>query len=214
MKNNLKINLHRHTSGKRWRMLLLLIGALLAFTWSMAAAKPKSGKLKEYELKAAYIYNFIKFTDWPGEAIKDDKTPLIIGVFNEDQYIGLSNVLKNKKKEASLIKIVQLTAKDIKAGEKLPRCHVLFFPARLKKKQESLVGKQIQGQAILTIGERDKFVDDGGMVNFVIEKKKIRFEINLKAVDEAGLQIRAKLVRLAKRVIKKEESKESQDNED
>lgn len=212
MKNNSKINLHRQTSGKPWRVLLLIC-ALLGFTWSMAAAKPKAEKLKEYELKAAYIYNFIKFTEWAEETSKDEKTPLIIGVFNEAQYISLSKVLKGKRKEASPIQVTQLSKNDFKTGKTLSRCHVLFFPATLKKKQETLIGKQIKGQAILTIGERDKFVDDGGMVNFVIDKKKVRFEINLKAVEEAGLRIRAKLVRLAKRVIRKEKSKESQDNE-
>ena len=74
------------------------------------------------------------------------------------------------------------------------------------------VTKRLNGRAVLTIGEQDKFLEKGGIVNFVREKKKIRFEINLNVAEQARLQIRAKLVRLAKRVIKKKKSKEGEND--
>ena len=194
--------------------LLLALCFVLSGSASLTSAKSHKEQLKEYELKAAYIYNFIKFTDWPKDTFKEEKDPLIIGVFNEDQQKSLSKILKEKKKDNRPIQIVHLKNDDDKSEKKLQSCQVLFFPDTLKKSDELVIFKHIKNHPILTIGERNQFLETGGMINFILEKKKIRFEINLIEADKAKLQIRAKLVRLAKRVIKKEESDKEEETHD
>ena len=181
-------------------IIVLTVSALISHT----DAKSHAERRKEIELKAAYIYNFIKFTDWPKDTFKDEKEPLIIGVFDEDQQENLSKVLREKSKNNHPIQVLHLKKQDIQSKENVQRCQILFFPKTFKNSDEQSVFKHIQNHPVLTIGERNKFLEAGGMINFVLEKKKIRFEINLIAVEKAGLKIRAKLLKLAKRVIRKE----------
>ncbi len=79
-------------------------------------------------------------------------------------------------------------------------CHVLFI-GEGEKRQLASVLANVKGSPVLTVGESQRFVNQGGMIGFCLEENKIRFEINLESAEKAQLRISAKLLALAKTVI-------------
>ncbi len=176
----------------RWRrpfsvrvanICLLLIPALLP------PARAADEAL-EYQVKAAMIYNFAKFVRWPdGEAAGK---PLVVGVLGDDPFDGsLELALAGRSVFGSPVQVRNL---DPSHGPF--DCDVLFV-GRSERRRIPQVLEQVRGRAVLTISDIDEFASAGGMIGFVIEDGRIRFEVNLDAARRAGLQISSKLLRLA-----------------
>ncbi len=170
---------------------------------------------KEYQLKAAFLYNFMKFVDWPGDFA--DTNEITIGIISKEPIGNLCEPLKDKKVKNKSVKIIQypsfeelinLGKQDKKAMdeqiESIKKCHLLFISATETKNAKEILD-QVKDKNILTVGELDGFLAMGGAINFVVEDKKIRFEINLEASDKAKLKISSQLLQLAKKVIKAKE---------
>ncbi|GAF76556.1 unnamed protein product, partial [marine sediment metagenome] len=198
----------------------------------IAQAKLKTAKRKEYEIKAAFIYNIIKFIDWPkkpedvqeAEKEKSDKSAKVftVGFVADKEVYEACKAIRGKKIKGKTIQTVlfaQLTEKDLKQGDNskkvkaLKGCDVLFVCARQQSKSTQADYRKIlmalKGLNILTTGEMNGFIDPAkpkdpcGIINFVVEGNKIHFEINLDMAQRSGFQIKAQLLKLAKRVIKK-----------
>jgi hypothetical protein len=198
-------------------MVFVLFGCLLI---SDVQSSTQSSQYKEYEVKAAFIYNFLKFVDWPEEKMTNNKE-IIIGIIGENPFGSAADVFKNKKVEdrdvtlkyfEGLGKIKEMPEKDRAANEEaIKKCHLLFIcPSEQKQVREiiDLVGKN----SVLTVGDTDGFSKSGGAIQFLIEDNKIRFNINLTAAEKAGLKIRSQLLRLAKQVYKDETGETSVQN--
>ena len=165
----------------------LLLAGLLAFPARAQVAK-------EYQIKAAYLYNFAKFVEWPAQRFANDQAPLVIGILGKDPVgEGLQAIAQNHKINGRNIVIKQITT----AGE-AGNVHLLFFSDDDTRVMETLA--VLKWGAVLTVGESDKFIAAGGMINFVHEADKVRFEINAAAAEHAGLKISAQLLKLAKLV--------------
>jgi len=200
--------------------------AVLALTLLVAPIVPKaraeSTSSREYQIKAAFLYNFIKFVDWPEEKMADSNEPITIGIIGSEDFIKAFEPIIHKK-----VKNRSISIKYFKGYEKLERtqeddrqwnqkmealktCHVLMFCScdSVRIKDLSQIIKALKGSPVLTVGETDGFLEFGGIINFLMEDKKVRFEINNAAAKEAKLKIRSKLLRLAKRVIPEKPSDE------
>lgn len=138
---------------------------------------------KEYRLKAAFIFNFSKFISWP-ESDKSNFTICINGP--ENTYQIFKDVLTGKKHNNREISIAQ-----IDSTEQLAECSILFSASH------STITPQ-QSPGLLTIGESDEYIQQGGLIRFYSQTGKLRFEINQQSATEAGLNISSKLLRLAK----------------
>ena len=154
----------------------------------------------EYKVKAAFLYNFAKFVEWPDLQENDPTLPFILGVLGGDPFGPELDIISSKNINGRHILIKRFqTIDDVTA------CNMLFIglsrPAMLK---EAL--KKIHGQPILSIGETEDFAQSGGIIGFVEKQNRIRFEINLKAAQSAGLNISSKLLKLAIIVEPKEDS--------
>ena len=165
--------------------LLLLASAGLAFAQETAPL--------EYELKAAFLDNFVKFVEWPPEAFAVARSPLTICVYGTDPFgTSLDGVVRGESLgERSLL---------IQRPEKLDElrdCHVLFV-SRSERQRMPEVLARVEGTPVLTVGDTDGFLRAGGMINFVLEDNKVRFLINQAAAERSGLRISSKLLRLAK----------------
>lgn len=160
---------------------------------------------EEYQIKAAFMYNFIKFVEWPKERFSSDKDPIVIGVVGKDPFgETLDEVVQKPVKNRSLtIKRFASASEDPEPVhpqlDAIRQCHVLFVSPSERKVSKRLMAA-IGNSAILTVGDASGFLEEGGIINFSIEEKKIRFEIGLAKARSAKLDISSQLLRLAKRV--------------
>lgn len=167
----------------------------LAFCLSIALlheAAPQQSPTSEYDLKSAYILNFIKFTDWPGNSafVKNDR--IVIGIVGSDPFGKSTKTIEGVVARDRVIEVVRFpNVKSIGA------CDVLFVPASEFESLDSILDA-IKGKSILTIGEHDGFVKKGGIINLYIEEKRVRFEINTDNAAAAGFKIRSQVMALAK----------------
>jgi hypothetical protein len=200
--------------------IFLILVLVLAAAGLLQATDSDSAPSKEYQVKAAFIYNFIKFVEWPKEASEQETTePITIGIIGKNPFGTAFEAITKKRihnrkvvlkhfpgfaKNSVRYRKDNETKYKYKDADALKACNVLFVGS-----SESKYGKEIidivKDNSVLTIGETKNFLEDGGIVGFVTEEKKVRFGINLIAAERAELKIRSKLLRLAKRVIKQEE---------
>ena len=146
----------------------------------------------EYRVKAAFIYNFSNYVDWPAGTFLESDGAFIIGVMADEPVV---NVFEENLK-AKTVDDRRVLVKHFAGWEGVSECQALFVAAnRSVGLAESLA--QLAKAPVLTVGEVDKFLDAGGMINFKTVDGRIRFEINRDAAEAAGLQISSQLLKLA-----------------
>lgn len=183
-------------SGSALRRLIM---TWTAFLW-LAPGWPAAGLAetetiaisKEYELKAAFLYNMAKFTEWPPQSFTAPNAPLIIGLLGRHDFgAELERIVKNHKIGEHPIEVRYAESLD-----EVQSCHVLFVSsaddARFATLQPAL-----RRNPLLTVGESDEFVHSAGMIRFIVVGNKLRFEINSAAADRAELKLSAQLQKLA-----------------
>lgn len=152
---------------------------------------------REGEVKAAFVYNFAKFVDWPPQAFADPSSPIIIGIVADDSF---GDAL-DRAVEGKIVQGRKIVVKRWSRDQSFPHCHILFISSTESNFLKEIFQK-IKGSSVLTIGEADGFAQQGGMINLVLSDNKVRFEINQKNAESAGLNISSKLLTLAKTVLK------------
>jgi hypothetical protein len=144
----------------------------------------------EYELKAAFLYKFASFVEWP-DALSNG--PLCIGVLGQDPFgPALDEVVKGKAYHGRSFEI-----RRFKPGQESSKCQVLFIGALEPRKLHAVLDR-LQGAAVLTVSDVPAFCENGGMVNLGLAGNKIQLEINMEAAEKAGLHLSSKLLSLAK----------------
>lgn len=190
-----------------------------------AALAAQSPSAQEQQVKAVFVYNFIKFVEWPDERPRDKDAPVTIGFVGSRDIATAFDLITHKRVKSRRMRVKyfekyeKLTALAEANDQQWQRtiaalktCDVLVL-SRCNNVQMELARKvvrDLRGLPILTVGETSGFLELGGMINFLMEKKKVRFEINHLSAKQAKLQIRSQLLRLAKRVISKEPSGEAE----
>jgi len=173
---------------RRIKFFGLCLGLLLA----AGAVHAQSPRPSEYQLKAAFLYNFAKFIDWPPEVSGDDKASFVIGVLGDNPFgNNLEQIVSGKKINGRPI-VVQA----LQSASAASHCQILFISSSEKNRFTEIL-QNLRGTAVLTVSDTDQFIESGGMVNFVPEATKIRFEINNEAAKAARLKISSKLLSLA-----------------
>jgi hypothetical protein len=173
--------------------LLILTIALLSMAGHVTSIHAQGAiKPTEYEVKAAFLHNFAKFVEWPGKANPKTKRTIIFGVLGESPINAALESFKNRP-----VLCCKPVIKHFKKPEDVTFCHVLFISSADERRLEKIL-KTLKGSNTLTVGDVKGFAQLGGIINFIIVKNKVRFEINVKAAEEAGLKISSKLLRLAR----------------
>ena len=170
-----------------WRVLA---GCLCLASVAVQAAEGKVSK--EYQVKAAFLYNFTKFVEWPPARFADKSSPIVIGLLGPNQ-IGdeLVNIVAGRKANGR-----NLVVKEITSLAETGPVQVVFIGAGEDLALHELL-PVLHAAGILTVGESPQFTAAGGMITFVLEADKVRFEINRDASEQAGLKISAQLLKLA-----------------
>lgn len=151
-------------------------------------------EVPEYQLKAAFLYNFAKFTEWPGSAFEDSDAPLVIGILGEDPFGANIDFLKNK-----VVKNRKLTVRRFDNIDQLAPCHILFISASEKKRLAETI-EAVQDSTLLTVSDVDAFIEKGGIIRFVIENDNLGFTINAAALRHAAFKISAQLLKFGQLV--------------
>jgi hypothetical protein len=175
----------------------LLMGFLSLFVVNVQA-QPQPPH--EYDVKAAFLYNFIKYVEWPADAFASDTSAIILGVVGSDPWDGkLRDNLRGRT--VSGRRIVFRHFPDLPSVRK---CHVLFFAADAAGADPTDLEAALTTKSCLTVGETEGFITRGGMIGFVVNNRKLRFEVNLRAATCAGVKISSKLLHLAQTVLRAE----------
>lgn len=147
----------------------------------------------EYQIKAAFIYNFALFVEWPSRSFAETNSPMTIGVLGKNVFgDSLEQAVSGKA-----IKGHPLRFKAYSSMAEATNCQVLFISTSEKGRLSKILAR-LQGTSTLTVTENtDDFIGDGGMINLVIVDNKVRFQINNDAAKKAGLIISSKLLSLA-----------------
>ena len=175
------------------KLMNIPYGLFVLFIFTVASNSIASGDVAlSGELKAAFIYNFAKFTDWP-EEIKDGK--LNVCMYGLDDMENAFNDKFNKTVRGNKLSYVK-----VRKDEELDLCQILFVSESETRKLNQII-RSTQGRSILTISLIDGFVEAGGMINLVWVGKKLRFKVNKVAADKEDITISARLLKLANEVI-------------
>lgn len=183
----------RRSHSKAAKICLLVVLASLyalgVFTPLFAQAKPPT----EYAIKAAFLFNFAKFIDWPPSAFANAKQTFDICVYGNDPFgTALEDALLGKTIGGHRVSLGRATQFQDLAG-----CHVVFVSTSARESAADLANR-LKGRAVLLVGESDGFATSGGTIQFTIEDNRVHFVINPDAADRAGLKISSKLLALAK----------------
>ena len=193
-------------------LFITAVVLVILLTASNVYPETKSAQYKEHEVKAAFMYNFLKFVNWPKDKITQDNNQITIGIIGEDPFGPAADIFKGKAVEDRKVVVkyfdsarqLKETAEKDKNNERVREligCHLLFICPSEQKYVKDII--DIVGQrGVLTVGDSEKFIESGCIINFLLEDNKIRFDINLDAADKAGLEMRSQLLRLARKVIK------------
>ena len=169
--------------------------AVIVGVWAcvLAAALPATaqGPSREPEIKAAFLYNFIKFVDWPAESLPETSDTITVCVLSTDPFGEALETLRGKT-----VKGRRLGIRKIEAGVAMDGCHVAFMGSSEERRLPQVM-QSVQGSSVLTVGETNKFLAAGGVINFVIERNKVRFEVNLNSAERARLKLSSQLLSLA-----------------
>lgn len=167
---------------------------LFSSAYNFPAALPAQVRPpSEYELKAAFLFNFAKFVDWPPNVFAGPESPFLVCVLGTDPFgITLDNALREK-----VIAEHPASVARVKRVADISGCQILFVAASESHLLPEVLAK-LRGQSVLVIGETNDFASSGGVIQFTLEENRVRFFINTDAADRAGLKISSKLLALAK----------------
>jgi hypothetical protein len=155
-------------------------------------ARAQVAQPTEYQIKAAFLYNFAKFVEWPPAAFANATSPLVIGILGENPFHDdLAQMVRTKTVDNH-----PLLIQEYRSAKEATNCHILFISTSEKDRLSEIL-KHLKGASVLTVAEMDQFTEGGGMINFVLKGNKIRFQINNDAAKSAGLKISSKLMSLA-----------------
>lgn len=164
-----------HTAGFR---LCFAITAVVLLIRSLASAQ----NLSEYQVKAAYLYNFAKMTHWPEHVLAPD-SPLIIGILGGDQgFVGVvRSTLSGKNISGHSFEV-----RHLHSPEEGKFCHMVFFRATERDVRKGI--ETLARSEVLLVGEDKEFLEDGGMIELVIENGRISYQVNSAAIESADLR--------------------------
>jgi hypothetical protein len=147
--------------------------------------------LTEVQVKAAYVFNFVKFVEWPAGAFATPQAPLVLCVASGDGLRGAFAAIDGKQAQGRPMQV----RRGVKADE-FKACHVLFVPESEERAAPEHL-RRVGTLPVLTVGEHDGFAASGGVIGFVIRDDRVQFEINPDAANRADLKVSSRLLQLA-----------------
>ena len=177
------------------RRLRAVAAAAVIGTALLIATSAQGSLPHEDAVKAAFLYNFTKFVDWPEGAFAGSGAPFNVCVYADDGFQReLRSILSNEQ-----VRGRRITITPLKNGDDLRTCHLVYFgPQHLDRSARRL--PTLKQAPVLTVGEGRRFLEQGGLIAFLLEDNRVRFDISKRAADAAGLIVSSKLLRVARQI--------------
>ena len=199
------MNLSHHTASSRrgsaahWPVFCarpFLISVMIALSlFSAPISRAQSSKPTDYQVKAIYLYNFGRFIEWPASASKNDS--FLVCVLGRDPFgSALDRAFAGEN-----IGGKHIVAKRISTLQESAGCQILFLSGTEESRAKQIL-EALDKEAVLTVSDMPLFSERGGMIQFVSDGNRIRFEVNLAATQRAGLTLSSELIRVASAVRK------------
>jgi hypothetical protein len=171
------------------------VGRWFGLFFCLLALAPQSARAqtKEYQIKAAFLLNFIQFVEWPAAAFSGSNAPLCIGVLGDDPF---GNALEETVRGES-VRDHKLSIRRAQRVEDLTECKMVFVSKSENKRVPEILAK-IDSHPVVTVSEVEGFARQGGTINFYHEQNKVRFEINPASARQSGVKISSQLLGLGK----------------
>ena len=182
---------------------MALVGAPVAARMAVsrvtpAAADEVSGEDLERQVKAAYLYKFAGYVEWPHAAMASDHAPLVIGVMGDEVLAeDLESLLRHRAEDARPVTVVR-----VKAFEALPSLHVLFI-GRSESDHLAPLIRAAREHPILVVTDTEGALALGSMINFDVEGGRVRFDVGLASAQKSGLTLSSRLLAVAQVVEKR-----------
>ena len=161
--------------------------------WALLNQTPQVHALRssEYQLKAVFLFNFAKFIEWPGT---DASEVLGLGILGDDPFGDALDTIEGQRVGGRRLKVVRSAR-----PQDLEACHILFVCPSEQDRLNRILS-HFRGRDVLLVGDVEGFARQGGMINFYRHGSKVRFEINVDALERTSLRVSAKLLKLARLV--------------
>lgn len=183
--------MHRHSILAN--LIFLGIGILLPIV------SPPPGvaqAITETQVKAAYLYNFAKFVDWPDGTFTTVQDPIRLCVLRDEPFqLQLDQIVKGKNIAGHPVLVI-----GIQNGEQARSCHELFIGSAQDQDAGQIL-ESLKSAGVLTIGEGRGFVEEGGTISFIMQGNRVHFQVNQKAANQARLRVSSQLLSVAQAVI-------------
>ena len=174
----------------RWMLLAAMISSACT-----APARPLAAQTEgptEYQVKAAFLFNFAKFVEWPDAVLAGARTPIVLGILGEDPFGNdLSLIVTGQSVRGRTVSI-----RKYRFGDDLRDCHILFVSASERMHMAQILAS-LQGASVLTVSDMPGFAGGGGVVQFYMEEVRVRFVVNVDGAARANLRVSAKLLAVA-----------------
>jgi hypothetical protein len=172
----------------RWLAIRVIVCCIAVVTQAQSAT--------EYQVKAAFLFNFAKFVEWPADAFPGADAPLQICVLGQDPFgQEFENVIAEKTINGHRIEVIHPSGVP-----QAKACQIIFVDSSVRQQARSIL-RDLRGSSVLTVGDTPGFAGMGGIINFVLDDGRVRFEINVKAAERARLKISARLLTVAKFIV-------------
>jgi hypothetical protein len=175
------------------RLFAGLLAAALCLWCSTArqCEAAASRQSTEYEVKAAFLYNFAKFTEWPANTFSGPDEPLIFGILGHDPFGGNIDAATKRTVNGRPVQVRRFS--DVR---EVGKCHILFISSSEAERLETIL-HALRSSRILLISDISGFAERGGMINFIMQENSVGFKINADAVSRAGITLHSRLLNIA-----------------
>lgn len=167
---------------------------------ALALAPPSWGQssVSEWDLKAALVFNFARYVEWPERAFATRDAPIVFCLLGHDRFGTAFGALDGRKLQGRTVKVRSGIGLEDSHG-----CHVAFV-SDASERQLLPILRGLAGQPVLTVSDSEGFIDNGGAIGIVPGDQRLQFEVNRAALDQAQLKASSQLLKLARAVIGQE----------
>ncbi len=177
---------------------LLLRLTVAAIVWALVGVSslyPQGSKPTEYQVKAAYLFNFGRFVEWPAKITAAKVNSFAICVLGRDPF----GPILDATIAGETIDGKNVVARRISRPQDAVNCRILFISSSEERQLKEIVAA-LDTASVLTVSDMPEFARRGGMVQFILEANRVRFEVNLAPAERTGLTLSSQLLKLAIRV--------------
>jgi len=173
----------------KWILAALLFSLCVLLPYPTVSAANTS----EYKVKAAFVLNFALLTEWPEQSFASETAPIKLCVLGDRALTQAFESINGKTVGKRTLQVTTTPPHDARSS-----CHIIFFGKNVNTKIVLRTLTDVSGSPVLTMGEKNTFIDLGGAIHFFMEKERLKFGVNTTVVEEQNLRLSSRLLKIAR----------------